>query len=41
MGTGGKVLNVPDCKGFLGTNFAEKTNPKFFLNLIDLDNLAD
>lgn len=41
MGTGRKVLNVSYCKNFLGTNFAEKTNPKFFLHLIDLDDLAD
>ena len=41
MGTGGKVLNATDCKDFRGTNFAEKTNPKSFLKLIDIDELAD
>ena len=40
MGTGSKVLNATDCKDFLGTKFAEKTNPNFFLKLIDVDDLA-
>ena len=35
--TGGKVLNVTDCKDFLGAKFAEKINPKLFLKLIDVD----
>ena len=33
MGTVGKALNSTDCKDFLGTKFAEKTNPTFFLKL--------
>ena len=37
VGTGGKVLNITDCKDFLGTKFVEKPNPKFFLKLIDVD----
>ena len=41
VGAGGKVLNVTDCKDFLETMFAEKPNPKFFLKLIDVDDLAD
>ena len=41
VGIGGKVLNVTDCKDFLETKFAEKPNPKFFLKLIDGDDLAD
>ena len=40
VGTGSKVLNATDCKDFLGTKFAEKTNPNFFLKLIDVDDLA-
>ena len=41
MGTGGKVFNATDCKDFLGTKFAEKPNPQFFLQLIDVNDLAD
>ena len=29
VGAGDKVLNVTDCKDFLGSKFAEKPNPKF------------
>ena len=38
MGTDGNATN---CKNFLGTMFAEKTNPKFFLKPMDVDDLAD
>ena len=41
VGTGGKVLNITDCKDFLGTKFAQKPNPKFFLKLIDIDDVAN
>ena len=41
MGTGGKVLNAADYKDFLGLKIAEKTHPRFFLKLIDVDDLAD
>ena len=41
VGTGGKVLNAIDCKNFLGTTFADKPNPKFFLKLIDVGDLVD
>lgn len=39
MGTESKVLTATDCKDFLGTMFAEKTNPIVILK--DVDDLAD
>ena len=41
MGIGGKVLNATDCKDVLETKFGEKTNPNFFIKLIDVDDLED
>ena len=41
VGTGGKVLNATDCKEVLETKFGEKTNPNFFIKLIDVDDLED
>ena len=40
-GAGVKVPNATDCKDFLGTMFGDKPNPKFFLKLIDADDLVD
>ena len=41
VGTGIKIINATDCKYFLRTKFAKKTNSKLFLKLIDVDYLAD
>ena len=41
MGIKSKVLTATDCKDFLGTMFAEKTNPIVILKVIDVDDLAD
>ena len=41
MGTESKVLTATDCKDFLGTMFAEKTNPIVILKVINVDDLAD
>ena len=41
MGTRVKVPNATDCKDFLGAMFGDKPNLKFFLKLIDVDDLVD
>ena len=41
VGTGGKVLNATDCKDFLATKFAKKTNAKVFLKQMGINDLAD